>query len=275
MARFALAAHERHGTHAVPHVIRSRRKKLLLAGLRALGPHMIGDTPVTLGERGPHLIGGRARRAGMADGHVCRELRQQINELARAPLPHLREDPTDCRTHLLQVALGPLSPGILRFTRMMRRSSGSMSRVINPFFSRAASTVEMRPELAFSELASCDGVMVPRSASSCRMNGSPCAPRANSFCILERLPHTLAYSSLSASRSKPISHRLPIRPLPHYRAPRSTANTFQRHIHRANICNIISHRKQFTVCDYMSAPYSPATNLICTHFFRTTILWRH
>ena len=38
MARFALAAHERHGTHAVPHVIRSRRKKLLLAGLRALGP---------------------------------------------------------------------------------------------------------------------------------------------------------------------------------------------------------------------------------------------
>ena len=144
---------------------------------------------------------------------------------------------------------------------MMRRSSGSMSRVINPFFSRAASTVEMRPELAFSELASCDGVMVPRSASSCRMNGSPCAPRANSFCILERLPHTLAYSSLSASRSKPISHRLPIRPLPHYRAPRSTANTFQRHIHRANICNIISHRKQFTVCDYMSALYSPATKL--------------
>ena len=48
----------------------------------------------------------------MADGHVCRELRQQINELARAPLPHLREDPTDCRTHLLQVALGPLSPSI-------------------------------------------------------------------------------------------------------------------------------------------------------------------
>ena len=135
MARFALAAHERHGTHAVPHVIRIRRKKLLLAGLRALGPHMIGDTPVTLGERGPHLIGGRARSAGMADGHVCRELRQQINELARAPLPHLREDPTDCRTHLLQVALGPLSPGI----RKVHADDAAVVRVDvsgdQPFFS--------------------------------------------------------------------------------------------------------------------------------------------
>lgn len=239
--------------HVRPHVIRSRRKKLLLAGLRALGPHMIGDTPVTLGERGPHLIGGRARSAGMADGHVCRELRQQINELARAPFPHLREIQQIAERISSKSHLDRSRPASVRFTRMMRRSSGSMSRVINPFFSRAASTVEMRPELAFSELASCDGVMVPRSASSCRMNGSPCAPRANSFCILERLPHTLAYSSLSASRSKPISCRLPIRPLPHYRAPRSTANTFQRHIHRANICNISSHRKQFTVCDYMSA----------------------
>ena len=202
MARFALAAHERHGTHAVPHVIRSRRKKLLLAGLRALGPHMIGDTPVTLGERGPHLIGVGRGAPGWQMAMYVENSDSRSNELARAPLPHLREDPTDCRTHLLQVALGPLSPGI----RKVHADDAAVVRVDvsgDQLFLQSGKHCGDAAGAGLQRLASCDGVMVPRSASSCRMNGSPCAPRANSFCILERLPHTLAYSSLSAPAQNP------------------------------------------------------------------------
>ncbi len=37
MARFALAAHERHGTHAVPTSSAAGGRSYFLAGLRALG----------------------------------------------------------------------------------------------------------------------------------------------------------------------------------------------------------------------------------------------
>ena len=237
MARFALAAHERHGTHAVPHVIRSRRKKLLLAGLRALGPHMIGDTPVTLGERSPHLIGGSGRGApGLADGHVCRELRQQINELARAPLPHLRENPANCGTHFLYHPMRLLAPGISEIHANNAPILGINVTRDPAFFSRDDSTVEMRPELACSADANCDGVCVPFMDSSRSTNCSPWAPRVNSLCIVERLPHTLAYSSLNCFLLK--SHKSTIH------SPFATRQS------AANTPRISTHRKQFITRNY-------------------------
>ena len=48
----------------------------------------------------------------MANRHICGELRHQVNEFARAPLPHLRENPANRGTHFLYHPMRLLAPGI-------------------------------------------------------------------------------------------------------------------------------------------------------------------
>lgn len=171
----------------------------------------------------------------MANRHICGELRHQVNEFARAPLPHLRENPANRGTHFLYHPMRLLAPGISEIHANNAPILGINVTRDPAFFSRDDSTVEMRPELACSADANCDGVCVPFMDSSRSTNCSPWAPRVNSLCIVERLPHTLAYSSLTASCSNPI--RAPSIPIRH---------TAERRKHPKNI----SHRKQFITRNY-------------------------
>ena len=68
-----------------------------------------------------------------------------------------------------------------------------MSRVTQPLFSRDDSTVEMRPELACSAEANCDGVCVPFMDSSRSMLNCSTMGSTSEFPLhlAQSLPHTL------------------------------------------------------------------------------------
>lgn len=171
----------------------------------------------------------------MANRHICGELRHQVNEFARAPLPHLRENPANCGTHFLYHPMRLLAPGISEIHANNAPILGiNVTRDPAFFLQRrqhsgdaAGTGLQRRRQLRWR--------LRPLMDSSRSTNCSPWAPRVNSLCIVERLPHTLAYSSLTASCSNPI--RAPSIPIRH---------TAERRKHPKNI----SHRKQFITRNY-------------------------
>ena len=115
--------------------------------------------------------------------HVCGKFLGKIHEFARATLPHLRKDPADGVAHILALLLG-LRPPLLGKIHMHNASVvGIDSRSIRPFFSSAASSVEILPDVTFNAVANCEGVCAPLNSSSRIMNGSPLESRDIACCI--------------------------------------------------------------------------------------------
>ena len=154
-----------------------------------------------------YFFGGGAGLARDADGHVCGKFLGKIHEFARATLPHLRKTQQTASRISSRCCLAFARPCSVRFTCTMRRSLGSTSRSIRPFFSNAANSVEILPDVTFNAVANCEGVCAPLNSSSRIMNGSPLEAHATSPAASETsYPQTTFISLSNDSRSKPTLH---------------------------------------------------------------------